>query len=118
MEPTITADLDRPFMLMTAAFTRAQEPSVTRFWSHLRGWRLNVQAESAVHSSYCDKQVLMPQLGKAIGMSDEELRSWIGTLDPAGRCGSSRRTRSRSSTCICGTARGTCSTVRPRPSRR
>lgn len=83
MQPTITTDLDRPFMMMTAVFTRAAQPSVAEFWSHLRGWRLNVQAEGAVHSSYCDVQVLIPQLAKAVGMSDEDLRSWIGTLDPA-----------------------------------
>ncbi|MGW4563989.1 alpha/beta hydrolase family protein [Streptomyces sp. NPDC004561] len=83
MEPTVTNDVDRPFMMMTAVFTRAEEPSVAEFWSHLRGWRLNIQAEGAVHSSYCDNQVLIPQLAKAVGMSDEELRRWIGTLDPA-----------------------------------
>ena len=44
MQPTITTDLDRPFMLMTAEFTRAAEPSVAGFWSHLRGWRRNLQA--------------------------------------------------------------------------
>jgi len=35
MEPVMTAPLDRPFMLMTAEFTRAAEPSVAEFWSHL-----------------------------------------------------------------------------------
>ncbi|MER5667358.1 alpha/beta hydrolase family protein [Streptomyces mirabilis] len=83
MEPTVTTDLDRPFMLMTAAFPRAEEPSVAEFWSHLRGWRLNIQADGAVHSSYGDYQVLIPQLARAVGMSDENLRSWIGTLAPA-----------------------------------
>ncbi|MFF4406719.1 alpha/beta hydrolase family protein [Streptomyces sp. NPDC001404] len=83
MLPAITADLDRPFMMMTAQFTRAGEPAVAEFWSHLRGWRLNVQADGAIHSSYGDNQVLIPQLAKAVGMSDEELRGWIGTLDPA-----------------------------------
>ncbi|MEU6771418.1 acetylhydrolase [Streptomyces sp. NPDC046759] len=82
MEPVTGDDLDRPFMMMTAVFTRAEEPSVAEFWSHLRGWRLDVQADGAVHSSYCDNQVLVPQLAKAVGMSDEELRGWIGTLDP------------------------------------
>jgi len=81
--PPITAELDRPFMLMTAEQTRAAEPSVAEFWSHLTGWRLNVQAEGAIHSSYGDVQVLVPQLAKAIGMSDAELEGWIGTLDPA-----------------------------------
>ncbi|MGV9264935.1 alpha/beta hydrolase family protein [Kitasatospora sp. NPDC003701] len=83
MQPRLTADLDRPFLLMTAEFTRAQQPAVAEFWSRLRGWRLAVQAVGAVHSSYGDNQVLFPQLAKVIGMSDEDLRGWIGTLDPA-----------------------------------
>ncbi|GAA3778026.1 hypothetical protein GCM10022225_77320 [Plantactinospora mayteni] len=82
-QPPLTTDVDRPFMLMTARFTRAAEPSVAEFWSHLRGWRLNIRADGAVHSSYGDNQVLIPQLAKDVGMSDEELRGWIGTLDPA-----------------------------------
>ncbi|OLE27747.1 MAG: hypothetical protein AUG49_04365 [Catenulispora sp. 13_1_20CM_3_70_7] len=82
-QPPVNADLDRPFMLMTAEKTRAAEPSVAEFWSHLRGWRLNVQASGAAHTSYCDFQWLIPQVAKATGMSDEDLQSWIGTLDPA-----------------------------------
>jgi predicted dienelactone hydrolase len=82
-QPPATADLDRPFMLMTAQFTRATQPNVAEFWSHLHGWRLNVQADGAAHSSYADHQVLIPQLAKAVGMSDEELRARTGTLDPA-----------------------------------
>ncbi|MFF4574558.1 alpha/beta hydrolase family protein [Streptomyces sp. NPDC001410] len=83
MQPVVTTDLDRPFMMMTAEFPRATQPSVAEFWSHLRGRRLNIQAEGAAHSSYCDVQVLIPQLAQAVGMSDEDLRGWIGTLDPA-----------------------------------
>jgi hypothetical protein len=82
-DPPVPAELDRPFMLMTAVYTRAEYPNVAEFWSHLTGWRLNVQAEGAVHSSYCDLQWLLPQVAKVTGMSDEELRGWIGTLDPA-----------------------------------
>ncbi|MFI1162566.1 alpha/beta hydrolase family protein [Streptomyces sp. NPDC020801] len=83
MQPTVTTDLDRPFMLMTAEFPRATQPSVAEFWSRLRGWRLNVQAEGAVHSSYCDVQFLVPQLAQAVGMGAADLQGWIGTLDPA-----------------------------------
>ncbi|KJS57346.1 acetylhydrolase [Streptomyces rubellomurinus subsp. indigoferus] len=83
MLPDITDDLDRPFMLMTAVNTPAASPSVAGFWSHLRGWRLAVQAEGAAHPSYGDTQVLVPQLAKVVGMSDEDLRDWTGTLDPA-----------------------------------
>ncbi|MET7402649.1 acetylhydrolase [Dactylosporangium sp. NPDC005572] len=77
------ADLDRPFMLMTAAFSRAAEPSVEEFWTRLHGWRLNVQADGARHGAYCDHQWLIPQLARIAGMSDEDVAGWIGTLDPA-----------------------------------
>ncbi|MFJ9613445.1 alpha/beta hydrolase family protein [Streptomyces noursei] len=83
MQPTVTTDLDRPFMLMTADFPRATQPGVAAFWSHLRGWRLNIQAHGAVHSTYTDAPALIPQLAKAVGMSDEDLQGWIGTLAPA-----------------------------------
>ncbi|MFG1869742.1 alpha/beta hydrolase family protein [Micromonospora arborensis] len=82
-QPLPTADLYRPFMLMTAEFSRAAEPAVAEFFTHLRGWRLNVQATDAVHSSYGDNQWLVPQLARIIGMSDEELAGWVGALDPA-----------------------------------
>ena len=75
-------EIDRPFMLMTADFNRAAEPAVEEFWALLHGWRLNLQAVGAVHSAYCDHQWLVPQLATIIGMSDAELESWVGTLDP------------------------------------
>ncbi|SNY63963.1 alpha/beta hydrolase family protein [Paractinoplanes atraurantiacus] len=84
MLPLMSGTIDRPFMMMTAEFTRAAEPAVARFFTEqLAGERLNVQAAGAVHSSYNDLQVLVPQLAEVVGMSDDELRGWIGTLDPA-----------------------------------
>jgi predicted dienelactone hydrolase len=83
MLPEITTDLDRPFLMITAENTRAAAPSVAEFWSHLRGWRLEVRADGAIHSAYEDVQALLPQLAKIIGMSDADLHDWIGDLDPA-----------------------------------
>lgn len=81
--PPVT-EIDRPFMLMTAEYTRTTEPSVDEIWSHyLHGWRLNVHADGAAHGSYIDHQWLIPQLATTTGMSDEELANRIGTLDPA-----------------------------------
>lgn len=82
MEPLIEADQDRPFMMMTAEFTR-DRPPVAQAWSHLTGWKLNIQADGAAHASYGDYKVLGPQVAPAVGMSDEELAGWVGTLDPA-----------------------------------
>jgi hypothetical protein len=105
-------------MLMTAEFTLAAEPSVADFWSHRTGWRLNVQADGAIHSSYCDTQWLIPQLAKAIGMSDEDSRAGSAPSIRPWRCGSNRHTHSRSSTSTCGGGASTCSTARTRPSPR
>jgi predicted dienelactone hydrolase len=80
MEPPITTDLDRPFMMVTAEYPRG-EPPVAQFWSHLTGWKLNIQADGAAHSSYTDYKVLGPQMAAALGMSDEDLANWVGTLD-------------------------------------
>ncbi|WP_328432544.1 alpha/beta hydrolase family protein [Streptomyces sp. NBC_00453] len=83
MQPTITVDLDRPFMMMTAVFTRAAMPDVAEFWTHLRAWRLNIQADGAIHNSYGDNATLIPQAGKILGMTDQQIQDWVGTLDPA-----------------------------------
>jgi predicted dienelactone hydrolase len=80
--PPPLTDLDRPVMLMTAEFTRATAPPVAAFWSHLHGWRLNIQADGALHPSYTDYQTLITQLAPIVGLSDEALHDWIGTLDP------------------------------------
>ncbi|MFJ9948205.1 alpha/beta hydrolase family protein [Kitasatospora sp. NPDC091207] len=80
--PAITTDIDRPFMMMTAAYTRAASPYVETFWGHLRGWRLDVQATGAVHSSYGDNMTLIPQAGRLLGMTEQQIQSQVGTIDP------------------------------------
>ncbi|MET8540596.1 acetylhydrolase [Kitasatospora sp. NPDC004799] len=80
--PAITTDIDRPFMLMTAEFARATNPYAETFWGHLRGWRLDVQATGAVHKSYGDNMTLIPQAGQVLGMTEQQIRSQVGTLDP------------------------------------
>ncbi len=82
MNPPLTGELDRPFMMMTAVFTRAQDPAAAQFWSQLRGWRLNIQAEGATHVSYGDDEALFPQVAKLFGWTGQQLQDWIGTLDP------------------------------------
>ncbi|MFJ6773988.1 alpha/beta hydrolase family protein, partial [Kitasatospora sp. NPDC091257] len=80
--PAITTDIDRPFMMMTANYTRANSPYIATFWGHLRGWRLDVQATGAVHNSYGDNMTLIPQAGRLIGLTEEQIQSQVGTLDP------------------------------------
>ncbi|MGW4702379.1 alpha/beta hydrolase family protein [Streptomyces sp. NPDC004285] len=80
--PPLTGDLDRPFMMMTAEFTRATDPEAAAFWSHLRGRRLNIEAQGAAHLSYGDYEALYPQVAEVYGWSAQELQKVIGTLDP------------------------------------
>ncbi len=80
--PALTTDIDRPFMMMTAAYTRAASPYVETFWRHLRGWRLDVQATGAVHASYGDDMTLVPQAGRLLGMTEQQIQAKVGTLDP------------------------------------
>ncbi|MEV2256222.1 acetylhydrolase [Streptomyces sp. NPDC050147] len=82
MKPPLTGDLDRPFMMMSAVFTRATDPEAAAFWSHLRGWRLDIQAQGAAHVSYGDNEALFPQVAKVLGWSESQLQDVIGTLDP------------------------------------
>ncbi|MEU3404617.1 acetylhydrolase [Streptomyces sp. NPDC006670] len=82
MNPPLTGDLDRPFMMMSAQFARAANPAAAAFWPHLRGWRLDIQAQGAVHISYGDNEALFPQAAKVRGWSAEQLRQAIGSLDP------------------------------------
>ncbi|GLW01519.1 alpha/beta hydrolase family protein [Streptomyces lavendulae] len=82
MNPPLAGDLDRPFMMMSAAFTRATDPAAAAFWSHLRGWRLDIQAQGAAHISYGDNEALYPQVAKLYGWSAQRLQGAIGTLDP------------------------------------
>ncbi|MFF4006905.1 alpha/beta hydrolase family protein [Streptomyces sp. NPDC001717] len=82
MNPPLSGDLYRPFMMMSAKFTRATDPEAAAFWSHLRGRRLNIQAEGAVHISYGDNEALFPQVAKLLGWSAQQLQDVIGTLDP------------------------------------
>ncbi|MEU3481950.1 acetylhydrolase [Streptomyces sp. NPDC033753] len=82
MKPPLTGDLHRPFMMMSAEFTRATDPEVAAFWSHLRGRRLNIQAQGAAHISYGDNEALFPQVAKLLGWSGQQLQDVIGTLDP------------------------------------
>ncbi|MGW7067236.1 alpha/beta hydrolase family protein [Streptomyces sp. NPDC054855] len=82
MKPPLSGDLERPFMMMSAEFTRATVPEAAAFWSHLRGWRLDIQARGAAHISYGDNEALFPQVAKLYGWSREQLQDMIGTLDP------------------------------------
>jgi hypothetical protein len=77
--PVVQDGLDRPYLLMDATrSSRATDPDLATFWSHLRGWRLNLKVTGAGHSSYTDEQALIPQLH----LPTADAEAAIGTIDP------------------------------------
>ncbi|MFH9349000.1 acetylhydrolase [Kitasatospora sp. NPDC017646] len=80
MQAIPVTDLDRPFLMLTAEFGRDQNPDAVTFWNHLRGWRLNIQADGVRHSSYSDAAALMPQVAEVLGLPEQQVQQMVGTL--------------------------------------
>jgi predicted dienelactone hydrolase len=81
--PVVSAGLDRPYLLMDATkSTRQNNPDLATFWSHLRGWRLDVGVRGVAHLSYSDDEALIPQIASLVGLPPEQVAALIGTLDP------------------------------------
>jgi len=80
--------LTRPFLLMASAgHGRENDPDWAEFWSHLRGWRRELNLRGSGHQTYTDLGQLAPQLIKALPIPPEVvdgLRNDIGTIN-AGR---------------------------------
>ncbi|MFG2629923.1 alpha/beta hydrolase family protein [Streptomyces sp. NPDC048473] len=79
-----TTGLDRPFLLMSNAdHGRANDPSWAEFWSHLRGWRLDLRLRASGHQTYTDVSPLVQQLEKALPIPPEvvaNMTTLIGTI--------------------------------------
>ena len=78
--PVVTTGLDQPYMLVTATKARRDTvPELAEFWTHLKGWKLNVQMDEVAHASYSDDEALVPQL-----VAGDNAAALIGRADPAG----------------------------------
>lgn len=83
MEPTITADLAKPFMMMTAVYTRAADPDAQEFWTHLLGWRRCLQLNGAEHLAFTDVEGIIVPAARLLGLSRQDVEGFVGTMDPA-----------------------------------
>ncbi|KAA8643673.1 uncharacterized protein ATNIH1004_010447 [Aspergillus tanneri] len=73
--------LSSPFLLFgNTNHTRATDPSWARFWSHLQGWKLELQLAQSEHYTFSD----FPVLVDALSVSDEVRQiiqaDYIGTI--------------------------------------
>ncbi len=80
--PVVRRGLDRPFLLMSSALhNRADDSSWAELWSHLRGWRLDLEMAGSGHLSYSDLGVLAVPLDLTALYPPEELPGLFGTID-------------------------------------
>lgn len=82
MEPTITADLAKPFMMMAAVNTLTANPDAQEFWTHLVGWRRYLQLNGAQHLSFTDVEGIIVPAAQSLGLTEQDVQSYIGTMDP------------------------------------
>ncbi|KAL4739550.1 PAF acetylhydrolase family protein [Aspergillus similis] len=65
--PVVDEGLSRPFLLFGHAnYNRTIDPSWARFWSHQRGWKLELQLAQSLHYTFSD----FPVLVDAVSLSD------------------------------------------------
>jgi hypothetical protein len=84
LSPVAAHGLNRPFMFMGSPGTsHNNEPSWTSFWTHDRGWRLDLTLNGSNENSYKDGAVLVPQIARALGLPRSFVTRDIGTVNPA-----------------------------------
>jgi predicted dienelactone hydrolase len=76
-------DLDRPFMLFSSGtHNRNNDGSWRTLWSHLKGYRVDIQLHGAAHLSFSDNEWMVPQEASLLGLSQAQLQQQFGTIDP------------------------------------
>ncbi|MEV5873658.1 hydrolase [Streptomyces sp. NPDC052101] len=76
-------DLDRPFMLFSSGtHNRNNDGSWRTLWSHLKGYRVDIQLHGAAHLSFSDNEWMVPQEAALLGLSQDQLQQMFGTIDP------------------------------------
>ncbi|MET4611675.1 dienelactone hydrolase [Rhodococcus sp. PvR044] len=80
--PVVEAGLDRPFLVVDTEGKggRATNPLLQKFWSNLRGWRLNLTLKGAAHNSFGDDAQLIPIALPFAGVSSEDIQEMVGTI--------------------------------------
>jgi hypothetical protein len=73
----------RPFLLFSSGrHNRDDDPSWRTFWSHLTGYRIDIQLKGSAHLSFSDNEALVPQVAAALGLDPSQFQRQLGTIDP------------------------------------
>ncbi|MDF2255570.1 alpha/beta hydrolase family protein [Streptantibioticus ferralitis] len=81
--PATRENLNRPVMLFSSGtHNRNDDSSWRTFWSHLTGYRLDIQLKGSAHLSFSDNETMVPQEAGLLGLSQSDLQQQFGTIDP------------------------------------
>lgn len=83
MEPTVTADLAKPFLMMAGSFTRSNDPDAQEFWTRLTGWRRYLELEGAEELAFTDNEGIIGPATPLLGLTPAQVQGFVGTMDPA-----------------------------------
>ncbi|WP_430336006.1 alpha/beta hydrolase family protein [Rhodococcus sp. ACT016] len=80
--PVVEGGLDRPFLVVDTEGKggKSTNPVLQKFWSNLRGWRLNLTLQGAAHHSFGDDAQLIPIALPFAGVSSEDIQEMVGTI--------------------------------------
>jgi len=83
-QSVLGSTLNRPFLLLGREdHTRDSDPSWAQFWNDSTGWKRDFRLQGSQHLSYSDAEFLLPQAASVIGLTPDDLKALIGTIDPA-----------------------------------
>ncbi|MEU0567336.1 lipase [Nonomuraea sp. NPDC005983] len=83
--PVVEGGLDRPYLVVDTPGKGGMgtNPMLRKFWSNLRGWRLNLTLNGAAHNSFGDDALLLPVVAPLLKLSTQELQEMVGTIPTA-----------------------------------
>ncbi len=62
--------------------THRTDPLWKEFWAHCANYRLDLNIPDGRHYTYTDLQSWLPRVSQPLGLSDDQVTSLIGTVDP------------------------------------
>jgi len=81
--PLAQTGVSRPFLLLTGSeHTEQDDPTLASFLAASTGPKLHLALADSQHPSFSDFEELVSQLASVLGLSPDQVKALIGTIDP------------------------------------
>jgi len=79
----VQSGVNRPFLLLTGSeHTEQNDPTLASFLTAGTGPKLHLTLDDSQHSTFSDFEELVSQLAPALGLTSDQVKALIGTIDP------------------------------------